>query len=383
MSPISAINDSFIFDLFNRMRQYSLSYIYRGGVSIELSDKILSLAETNIESTENSITTKKKVYFILVESLQNITRHKNIPEAQHIDDSSFFVIQRMAKNYFIGSGNIVENKNVQLLENNLSKINSLNQDELKAYYKEVLEFGELSSKGGAGLGFVEMARKSGNKLAYSFKKINDNYSNFYFQTAITEPDAQQVAINDNNKNISSEQLVWLENLDGLLSEKNINLVYQVDFTQENLIGLLPMSEININNPIESKLRKKIFNIKVELLQNICKHADVLDKETDGKTGIFLIGKQDKCYTLATGNVIENSKIQSITETIERINGRTVDELNAVYNTIMMIDDKKDKNGAGLGFTDMRIKSGNNLFYKFTPIDSNHSFFEIQVKITVK
>jgi hypothetical protein len=375
-------NHSFIFDLYQRMKQYTLSYIYRGGVSVELSDKILSLAESNIENSTDSITTKKKVYFIVVESLQNITRHQNKPAQHDIDDASFFVIQRLEKDYYITSGNIVENSNIKLLESNLDKINSLDKDALKAYYQDVLANGELSDKGGAGLGFVEMARKSGNKLAYSFKKINDNYSNFYFQTTVSVPDANGVH-QPVSGSMNQEQLNWIENLDRLLAEKNLNLIYELDFTQESLIGLLSMTEGNIGNSKELILRKKIFNITVELLQNICKHADTLDKDKEGKSGIFLIGKEGNDYTLTTGNLILNERKNAIIATIERINKTTVDELNAVYNTIMMIDERKDAKGAGLGFTDMRMKSGNSLFYNFISIDDQYSFFEIQVKITEK
>jgi hypothetical protein len=364
------------------MKQYTLSYIYRGGVSVELSDKILSLAESNIENSTDSITTKKKVYFIVVESLQNITRHQNKPAQHDIDDASFFVIQRLEKDYYITSGNIVENSNIKLLESNLDKINSLDKDALKAYYQDVLANGELSDKGGAGLGFVEMARKSGNKLAYSFKKINDNYSNFYFQTTVSVPDANGVH-QPVSGSMNQEQLNWIENLDRLLAEKNLNLIYELDFTQESLIGLLSMTEGNIGNSKELILRKKIFNITVELLQNICKHADTLDKDKEGKSGIFLIGKEGNDYTLTTGNLILNERKNAIIATIERINKTTVDELNAVYNTIMMIDERKDAKGAGLGFTDMRMKSGNSLFYNFISIDDQYSFFEIQVKITEK
>ena len=57
-------------------------------------------------------------------------------------------------------------------------INSLNRDELKAYYKEILNNGELSEKGGGGLGLIDIAKKSRNKLQYSFREIDEDYSFF-------------------------------------------------------------------------------------------------------------------------------------------------------------------------------------------------------------
>ena len=41
---------------------------------------------------------------------------------------------------------------------------------------EMIKSAKLSDKGGAGLGFVDMARKSGNQLDYCFVEMdNDNY----------------------------------------------------------------------------------------------------------------------------------------------------------------------------------------------------------------
>jgi len=48
-------------------------------------------------------------------------------------------------------------------------------------YKFILNHQRLSAKGGGGLGLVDIARKSGNKLEYQFYSYNDNYS-FYSLT---------------------------------------------------------------------------------------------------------------------------------------------------------------------------------------------------------
>ena len=45
----------------------------------------------------------------------------------------------------------------------------MSPEELKVHYLEKLKTTELSDKGGAGLGMIDMARKSGNKLGYKDK----------------------------------------------------------------------------------------------------------------------------------------------------------------------------------------------------------------------
>lgn len=366
---------SFIFDLYRQMNHYSLSYIYRGGFSIDLSNKILSLAETNMENFSESSATKKKVYFIMLESLQNITRHRDVKAEQNIDNSSFFVIQRLANDYYITSGNTVENKNIESLKSKLSKVNSLDKDSLKEYYKETLSQGELSTKGGAGLGLIEMARKSGNKLAYDFKEINKDFSNFYFQIKVSIPEEKGF------QDINIDRLTWIEGLEERILEKNLNLIYQVDFTQENLISILSMTEGNIGNKEDLGIRKKIFNIIVELSQNIYKHADEPNKEKEGKSGILLLGEKNGVYTLTTGNLILNKKVDSLKASLDKVNKADFEELDGLFAKTIMADEQKGQKGAGLGFIDIKMKSKNNLVYHFNPVDADYSFFEIEIKVS--
>ena len=60
----------------------------------------------------------------------------------------------------------------------------IDEKALKAYYLEHLENNTMSDKGGAGLGFITIGMKSGNKLKVDFKKINDQFSLFTLTSAV-------------------------------------------------------------------------------------------------------------------------------------------------------------------------------------------------------
>ena len=174
----------FVRDMFILMNQENLGYIYRGKFNQEITDNILKLTETNLQRQEGQSKVKKRIYSIMVEGLQNITRHQD--DAGDIEKKEeslgIFVIQKVDSLYFITTGNIVENNVIPHLKSLIEKINGLNKEELKAYYKQVLSDGSLSDKGGAGLGLIDMARKSGNKLFYSFREVDKIHSYFYLHT---------------------------------------------------------------------------------------------------------------------------------------------------------------------------------------------------------
>ena len=168
------------------MQKDNLSYIYRGIFTQSITDSILSLTEANLDKAGEDSKIKKRVFTIMVEGLQNITRHQEVKEESLSDQKGIFIIQDKNSKYFITTGNPIINENIQNLEEQLNRINNFESEELKQYYKNVLNDNIISDKGGAGLGLIEMARKSGNKLVFDFVKLNENYSYFYLSTAISQ-----------------------------------------------------------------------------------------------------------------------------------------------------------------------------------------------------
>ena len=82
---------AFFSSLFNRLDEYQLSYAYNGEFTDSLTDHILGLVETSMEVESETSKTKKKVYFIMVESLQNITRHQSNPTDRKIKEGFFSI----------------------------------------------------------------------------------------------------------------------------------------------------------------------------------------------------------------------------------------------------------------------------------------------------
>jgi len=84
------------------------------------------------------------------------------------------------------SANLTANYSIHVLEKQINVINSFDDDKaLKAYYLEHLENNTMSDKGGAGLGFITIGMKSGNKLKTNFKKINNEFSLFILKATIS------------------------------------------------------------------------------------------------------------------------------------------------------------------------------------------------------
>lgn len=160
-----------------------LMLAYDGVLNTETISKLESEIEGKILEKGLPKMVVKKVFFICVESLQNmfIHGHKDDLGAQH----NFFIINTTEKEVKVITANLITNNAIDKLKKDIIKINSFAEpSELKSYYLEHLENNELSDKGGAGLGFITIAMKSGNKLKTFFEPINEKRSLFLMEVTI-------------------------------------------------------------------------------------------------------------------------------------------------------------------------------------------------------
>lgn len=179
-----------IYRLYKTMEQENILLSFKGVVTSDLLTSVLQIMESKMNYLEESPKTKKKVFNVLVECLQNLYHHIDVndeaaPQREIIEaKSALFLIAKEEDYFMIRTGNYVDKQNAQDLAEKLEKINGMDRDELKLYYQEVLNNGSLSDKGTAGLGMIDIARKSGNKLEYQLLDVNDDVSFFCLNVKI-------------------------------------------------------------------------------------------------------------------------------------------------------------------------------------------------------
>ena len=170
---------NFIYDLHRTMMSQNLILVYQGDFTQESTKSILSMAERNLDSSGEESSIKRKVFNVMVEALQNIVKHSDeLVDGQIRSHAAIFLIGKESNRYCIMTGNPIRKENVSKLKDALDRINSLDKDGLKDLYKEIIKNTTISDKGGAGLGFVDMARKSGEKLEFEFPEMNTEYCFF-------------------------------------------------------------------------------------------------------------------------------------------------------------------------------------------------------------
>ena len=178
---------NYIYDLHRTMMEQKLILVYEGDFTQETTKSILTMAERNLDSSGEDSSIKRKVFNVMVEALQNIVKHsseKGLKAGSLISKSAIFMISRDDNRYCVLTGNPIEKAHVGKLTEGLNNINSKDKEGLKELYKDIIKNTQISEKGGAGLGFVDMARKSGEKLEFIFANMDENYDFFCLKVNI-------------------------------------------------------------------------------------------------------------------------------------------------------------------------------------------------------
>jgi hypothetical protein len=177
----------FVYEFYKTMKAHEISLVYEGEITHQLTKAFTSLAESNMVKEEESGSVQRKVFHVMVECLQNISKH-----ADDFADNDFlysgrgiFMVSKGETEYSVTTGNAIDNSRIKDLTTMLDKINSLEKEELNEMYKKQIKEGQLSDKGGAGLGFIDIKRKTGKPLEFHFLPITESVSFFLLTSTIS------------------------------------------------------------------------------------------------------------------------------------------------------------------------------------------------------
>jgi hypothetical protein len=181
------------FDLDNLINDHNPGdaiFYFKGNIDSDIINNVLDSVEFKLITINEHPRLRKKVYNVLVESLQNLYHHADhVPFGFKAGNQEKYGIILMDKNnegYRITTCNFISNFRVGELESKIDRINKSSVDEIKELYKDVLNHQEVTDKGLGGLGLIDIARKTGNKLDYKFTKFDDAFSAFCLSALINE-----------------------------------------------------------------------------------------------------------------------------------------------------------------------------------------------------
>ena len=172
-------------------------------------------------------------------------------------------------------------------------------------------------------------------------------------------------------------------IDRMMSENELILAFRDYISKDSVQQLLTLTELKLLQTGEQKqLRKRVFNILVECLQNIVNHSAGM-KDDDTIPSILLLGRNDEDFLIVTGNNIENKNIEKFKTKIEEVNSWDHKDIREIYSDRLGKAEYSEKGGAGLGLLDIYKRSGKKLEYDIEPVDELLSFLSLCIRVPLK
>lgn len=159
--------------IHNVIEQENIIFSYSGYISQRLIEFLIDDLEIEFNSLGKSKTFSKKVFLVLIEQLQNIMNYsKRSKENLNISELVIVAYDKEKEKYYICTTNEIEKKAKKIISEKIDFANNLNENEKVKYQQNKLRQEQESSSKGAGVGFIEISKKSSEKIEYCFEEKN-------------------------------------------------------------------------------------------------------------------------------------------------------------------------------------------------------------------
>jgi hypothetical protein len=184
-----------LFEFRSQMLTAGTMFAYCGYVTEPVLTGVGDALKQKLAIDDMDTKTTRSVFAVFVEQMQNIIRYSaekgerrpgSADEHAPVTELRFGIITigRRADLFVVTAGNLVERADVDELRRRLEHVRQADRDELKAMYKEVLKSEPHEGSKGAGVGFIEIARRASRPIAFDFAEFDDRFSFFALEAEI-------------------------------------------------------------------------------------------------------------------------------------------------------------------------------------------------------
>lgn len=172
--------------VYEDLAGHRLAFIYSGSFPDEHTAGLITLGEEIVAMRAPEKGSRNKLAFVLVEAYQNIVRHRaGIPEdLSRTSGRCLFMIMDGQDHQEVVALDPVPKEEVPALDHQLGALRDKGPAQLKEMFLGRLRNEQRSARGGAGLGLIEMSRRSGNRLEHAFMPLDEGHDMFLLRARL-------------------------------------------------------------------------------------------------------------------------------------------------------------------------------------------------------
>jgi len=172
-----------LYKLKKSLADDGIIFSFSGTISQAILSSLAETIENKFTGMGIETRTVHSIFAVLVEQLQNLLSYskESIERSHNVYESIGVLLvgyDRATTRYFVSSGNTIRKDQKEDLSKRLDGLIMMNDEELRMAFKEARKSGRDKHSRGAGLGFLEMARKASAPLKYTINDIDEDSAFF-------------------------------------------------------------------------------------------------------------------------------------------------------------------------------------------------------------
>ncbi|MEM7042996.1 MAG: SiaB family protein kinase [Pseudomonadota bacterium] len=180
-----------LYGLRTIMQGNSVIFAYSGYVTEQVLTGVGEAIKQKMTIEDADRKTMRSVFAVFVEQMQNIIRYsaEKIPPGASADAVAelrygILTVGQEANGYIVHAGNLIQHADTERLRDRLAALQGMSKDELKAAYKAQLKSGPDEFSKGAGIGFIEIARRASEPIDFDFTDVDAEHAFFALRACI-------------------------------------------------------------------------------------------------------------------------------------------------------------------------------------------------------
>lgn len=357
----------FLPSFFRAHQREKMLFAYRGAMDESIMEAILGISEHTLEEHTSLAAANRKVSFLLVECFQNILRHGAVAPNSNDATNPLFSFRTFDDSFYINSCNTIEEVDRERLTEIVDLVNGLDKEGLTELYRNRLSQNAISERGGAGLGLIELSRKSGQPIRYRFDSTSDGRTLFFNQVSFRKPGEPDFDTEDAAAELFARMTL-----------ENIVLLYKGDMSQRSILPLLSVAEVNTASRTQTDTMRRVGHVLIEMLQNISRHSDA----TNGRReGIIAIARCGNAFNVVAGNFVNHLQMQKLQGQLDEIAAAGPAGLKELHRAKFKATlQREDRYSSGLGLVQIARDAEGRMHASFTPEADGRIFFALGVLV---
>ena len=176
-----------LWSLHRQFEEANIQICFNGPLTHSIIEELGMAVRRYLENETPGTEKMMDIFSVYIEQTQNVrnyARKQQSAEPPALYNTITLTIGRQGEQYVVVSGNVIDLADVSPLVAKIEQLRTLDAAGLKALYKEQRRKPLTDEASGAGLGLIDMARKTSQPLAYQVQPINDKTAFFTLQPVV-------------------------------------------------------------------------------------------------------------------------------------------------------------------------------------------------------